>query len=301
MIGYGLDIGGTKTLGVCLDGDGRVVAEVREPTERGPEGLLRTAERSLRRLRDATGEAPGWPVGIGVPGLVDATAGTVQHAVNLGVDGDPVPLRDRLAERLAGPVSLENDVNVATWGARALTGAGDLAYLSIGTGLAAGLMLDGRLRRGAFGAAGEIGHVPVDPAGLACQCGQRGCLETIASGSAVAAAWPTSDQPPAQALFAAAATGHPRAIVARDRFAAGVAAAVRLLALTVDVEVVVLGGGVSQVGSPLADAVSDALRAQAGESDFLAALDLPSRVRVLDAAVPVAAIGAALLGRPEPV
>ena len=147
-----------------------------------------------------------------MPGLVDVERGAVKHAVNLGVDGDWLPLGDLLADGSGVPVVVENDVNAATLGAAALSGADDLVYLSIGTGLAAGLVLDGRLRRGEHGAAGEIGHVPVDPTGVLCQCGQRGCLETIASGSALAAAWPSGDVPPAQALFAAAPAGDPAAI-----------------------------------------------------------------------------------------
>ena len=200
--------------------------------------------------------APATSVGLGIPGLVDVERGAVKHAVNLGVDGEWVPLRAELEARLGVPVAVENDVNVATLGAVALTGIRDLVYLSIGTGLAAGLVLDGRLRRGATGAAGEIGHVPIDPLGAACQCGQRGCLETVASGRALAEAWPSGDQPPAQALFAAATAGDPRAIEVRDRFAAGVADAVRTLCLTVDPTTIVLGGGVSHLGAPLVAAVS---------------------------------------------
>src|ERR671910_811353 len=119
---------------------------------------------------------------VDVPGLVDARSGTVKHAVNLGVDGEWLPVGQLLADLVGVPVLVENDVNAATLGAVALSGADDVVYLSIGTGLAAGLVLEGRLRRGEHGAAGEIGHVPVDPQGVVCQCGQRGCLETIASG-----------------------------------------------------------------------------------------------------------------------
>jgi predicted NBD/HSP70 family sugar kinase len=199
------------------------------------------------------------------------------------------------------PVAVENDVNVATLGAVALSGIRDLVYLSIGTGLAAGLVLDGTLRRGATGAAGEIGHVPIDPHGALCQCGQRGCLETVASGRALAEAWPSGPGqqavPPAEALFSAAAAGDERAIEVRGRFTAGVADAVRTLCLSVDPATIVLGGGVAHLGQPLVDAVADALRAQATSSPFLASLDLASRIRVVPADQPVAAIGAALLGR----
>jgi len=197
------------------------------------------------------------------------------------------------------PVVVENDVNAAALGAAQVLGLGstDLALLSIGTGLAAGLVTDGRLRRGARGAAGEIGHIPVDPAGPLCSCGQHGCLETLASGSAIAAAWPVADGgSPATALFAAAAGGDPRAVVVRDAFADAVAAAVRLLVLTCDVETVVLGGGVTDLGGELLDAVVAALGRQAAGSPFLAALQLPERVAIVPAGSAVAAIGAALVG-----
>jgi glucokinase len=298
----GLDIGATKTLGVLLDAEGRVVEQVREATEPGPDGVVRTAELVVAHLGAATDGAPATSVGLGIPGLVDVERGAVKHAVNLGVDGEWMPLRAELESRLGLPVAVENDVNVATLGAVALTGIRDLVYLSIGTGLAAGLVLDGTLRRGATGAAGEIGHVPIDPQGALCQCGQRGCLETVASGRALADAWPAApgeqSAPPAQALFAAALDGDPKAIEVRDRFAAGVADAVRTLCLSVDPATIVLGGGVAHLGAPLVAAVSDALRAQAASSPFLASLDLPARIRVVPDDQPVAAIGAALLGRP---
>ena len=294
----GLDIGATKTLGVLVDADGRVLKQVREATEPGRDGVVRTAELVVAHLGAAIDGARPTSVGLGIPGLVDVERGTVKHAVNLGVDGDWVPLRAELEARLGVHVAVENDVNVATLGAVALSGIRDLVYLSIGTGLAAGLVLDGVLRRGATGAAGEIGHVPIDPHGAVCQCGQRGCLETVASGRALGEAWPsTGDVPPAQALFAAAAAGDPAAVAVRDRFAAGVADAVRTLCLSVDPATIVLGGGVSHLGPPLVEAVADALRAQAASSPFLASLDLAARIRVVPDDQPVAAIGAALLGR----
>ena len=293
----GLDIGATKTLGLVVDDAGVILAEVREATEPGADGVVRTAARVVEALRAATGEDLPGTVGIGVPGLVDTERGAVKHAVNLGVDGDWLPLGELLGDRLGVPVVVENDVNAATLGAVALSGEDDLVYLSIGTGLAAGLVLEGRLRRGEHGAAGEIGHVPVDPSGVLCQCGQRGCLETIASGSALAAAWPSGDVPPAQALFAAAQSGDPAAIAARDRFADGVASAVRVLALAVDPRTVVLGGGVAQLGEPLRVVVASALREQAATSPFLASLDLAGRLRVVPSDYPVAAVGAAMLGR----
>lgn len=296
-LSVGLDIGATKTLGLVLDPEGVVLAEVREPTEPGAEGVVRTVSLVFEALRSAVGGPLVGPVGVGIPGLVDVEKHAVKHAVNLGVDGDWLPLGDLLAERLGVPVAIENDVKVAALGAAALYEADDLVYLSIGTGLAAGLVLDGRLRRGEHGAAGEVGHLPVDPTGAICQCGQRGCLETVASGSALTAAWPSGDVPPAQALFAAADAGDVAAIAVRDGFAAGVASAVRALSLAVDPTAIVLGGGVAQLGDPLREVVARALDDQASGSPFLASLELAGRVRVVPVGYPVAAVGAARLGR----
>jgi glucokinase len=297
----GVDIGGSKVLAVALDETREVLAQVRLRTGSGADGVVESAVDAVHRLAERAGLRPEdfCVVGVGVPGLVEPGSGDVSHAVNLGVGEGVLPLGPLLSSRLGVPVVVENDVNAAALGAARLLGLdrSDLAFLSIGTGLAAGLVTGGRVRRGARGAAGEIGHVPVDPAGPVCQCGQRGCLETLASGSAIAAAWPGQDGvAPASALFTAAAAGDRRAVGLRDRFADHVASAVRLLVLTCDVETVVLGGGVTEVGPALLDAVTAALRRQAAGSPFLAALDLPDRVAVVPAGSAVAAVGAALSG-----
>src|SRR5262249_8607072 len=149
-------------------------------------------------------------------------------------------------------VVVATDVTLAALGAGAAPGCrGDLAYLSVGTGLAAGFVLDGRIRRGAHGAAGEIGHLPVDPEGPVCECGQRGCLEVLASGAAIAARWPSDDGEitAAASLLAAAEAGDPAARALLNEVAGHLAGAVALLAQTVDPEAVGLGGGVAQAGA----------------------------------------------------
>ena len=161
----GLDIGATKILGAVIDADGTVIAQTRQDTRPGPDGVLDTATTVLDLLATALDGALPTHIGIGIPGIVDRDRGTVAHAVNLGLGGEWFPLADRLADRTGATVIVENDLNAATWGAHVLSGADDLAYLALGTGLAAGFVLSGTLRRGVHGAAGEIGHVPVDPAG----------------------------------------------------------------------------------------------------------------------------------------
>lgn len=300
----GLDIGGTKTLAVVVDERERVVGQASAPTVRGERPVVDGAVGVVRKALGAAGVGLGAlaTVGIGTPGVVDTAAGTVRHAVNLGLGDRPVALADRVSTALGRvPVRVDNDLNVAALGAAHLAdpgrGAVDLAYLALGTGVAAGLVLDGRLRRGTAGAAGEIGHVVLDDDGPPCPCGQRGCLELYASGSALAAAWPTPQgrHPPAE-LVAAVAAGDERARAAWTTFTDAVAAGVLLLGLTVDVPVVVLGGGVARLGQPLLVGVRQSLARAAARSAFLTSLDLPARVRLSPPDVPVAAVGAALLG-----
>jgi glucokinase len=293
----GVDIGGTKTEAVAIDDAGLVIDEVRVPTGFGEDAVIASTVAAVTELAERLGTTPSefGAIGVGVPGAVDPASGRVAHAVNLGLDG--LALGDELAARLGVRVRLENDVNVAALGAFHLLGHGQersMAYLNLGTGLAAGLVLGGRLWRGSRGTAGEIGHIPVDPSGELCSCGQRGCLELLASGSAVARQWPTEHPRPVQNLFEAAADGDALAIEVRARFIDNVASAVRVLVLTVDVDDVVIGGGITSLGDPLLEAIRDVLTAWSAQSEFLASLELPSRV-VLAPAGPVASVGAALL------
>ncbi|WP_425954655.1 ROK family protein [Xylanimonas sp. McL0601] len=300
----GLDIGGTKTLAALLAPDGEVLAQARISTVRGPDAVVAGAVRAVQGVvRQAGLEVAAIDgVGVGVPGIVGYEDGTVRHAVNLGIEGVLLPLAARLRAELGVDVVVDNDLNVAALGAAHLAPDAaarpiDLAFLALGTGLAAGLVLDGVVRRGT-GAAGEIGHVPIDPLGPVCPCGQRGCLELYASGTAVERLWPARTGRPAPVeLFEAAAAGNPDAIAARDTYADAVAAAVRMLVLSVDVRRVVLGGGVAQLGEPLLDAVRAALGRQAAASPFLSSLALPERVLLAPGHVPVAAVGAAVLAR----
>ena len=300
----GLDVGGTKVHGVLVDGGGLVLAESRGLTRPGPEAVLDVLAEAVHGLAAEVGTGPDSlaGVGIGLPGVVDARRGSVRHAVNLGLEGE-LPLAARLADRLGLPVMLDNDVNTAALGAwHALGLAGrDAAYLGLGTGLAAGLVLGGTVRHGAGGAAGEIGHLAIDPEGRPCRCGQRGCLETLASGSALARDLAAAGAPglSARELFCdPSPAGVLRGV--RDRYAGWVALAVRLLVLVADVDVVVLGGGVADAGTPLRAAVGKALARDAAHSPFLAGLDLPGRLLLAPAGLPFAAVGAALL-RPAEV
>ncbi len=297
----GLDIGGTKTDAVLVDETGAVVRSLRLPTGFGAEAVVQTAVDAVERLVAEAGIdlAEVDSIGVGIPGAVDPEEGRVSHAVNLGLS--EAPIGADLAARIGREVRVENDVNAAALGAFHLLGhprEESIAYLNLGTGLAAGIVADGRLWRGRRGVAGEIGHLPVDPAGPVCPCGQRGCLELYASGSAVAREWPTDHPLAVRALFDAAASGDPAATAVRDRLLQGVAEAVRILVLTADAHHVVIGGGISRLGDELLDGVRAVIRAWEEASPFVATLGLGERLELLPADFPAAAAGAAFVGVP---
>jgi predicted NBD/HSP70 family sugar kinase len=295
----GIDIGGTKTEAVALAEDGRVAGRFRLPTGRGPELVLETAVTAMESLAGSVGIGIREfdSVGVGIPGAVDPATGVISHALNLGVTR--LELGGLLGRHIGGPVHVENDVNAAAVGAYHLLGdraGSSMAYLNLGTGLAAGVVVDGELWRGARGAAGEIGHIIVDPSGPLDLDGQPGGLEVVASGSGIARQWGSTEPDAVLTMLDAADAGDPRATDIRRRLVEGVATAVRILVLTIDVELVVVGGGLSRLGPRIMGSVEDVFARWSGASPFLASLELADRVLVLDADAPVAALGAAHLG-----
>ncbi|MBD8043653.1 ROK family protein [Arthrobacter sp. Sa2BUA2] len=294
----GIDIGGTKTEAVAMAG-GEILHRFTVPTGHGAEAVVRSVMDAAEKVRASCGQPfdAFASIGAGIPGHVDHHTGTVSHAVNLGFE--ELDLGALLAARMGAVVHIDNDVNAAALGAHRWVGIATgqstdlLAYLNLGTGLAAGLVRDGTIWRGSNGVAGEIGHIPVRPNGVLCACGQRGCLETLASGSAVARTWPVSL--PAHALLSAAGRD-PAAARALDDLYEGAAAAVRILALTTGVRTVVVGGGLTALGTPLLTGIRRSLDKTASESRFIASLELPRHVQLLPRSFPAAAVGAALIG-----
>lgn len=298
----GLDVGGTKTDAVAVDRSGAILARVRIPTRWGAEGVVEGICDATSRLSEELGmpRAAIASIGVGIPGQIDRATGTVRHAVNLGVD--ELTLADALEPLLGLRVGVENDVKAAALGAARLRGVGadgSMALLNLGTGVAAGIVAGGDLWRGARGIAGEVGHISIDPVGPVCKCGQRGCIEVFVGGAAIAAAWGGSEPLAVAAVFDAADAGDPRAIALRSGLADGVAAAVRVLVLTTDVDTVVLGGGLSNLGNRLLEVVHDSLITGGARSPFIHSLALEQRVEVLAVGSPAAALGAALVGLQE--
>ncbi|HEY9366819.1 MAG TPA: ROK family glucokinase [Agromyces sp.] len=186
MHAIGIDIGGTKIAGAIVDQLGNIVASDRVPTPAGDATLLEDAVvRMIESLRDrATEEIVA--IGVAAAGFVDAAQSTVYYAPN--IDWRNEPFREKLEARVGTVVVVDNDANAAGW-AEFRFGAGrlvsDMVMLTIGTGVGGAIVAGDRLFRGGFGAGAELGHLRVVPDGLACGCGQRGCIEQYGSGRAL--------------------------------------------------------------------------------------------------------------------
>ncbi|MEM9607900.1 MAG: ROK family protein [Actinomycetota bacterium] len=184
-LGVGIDVGGTKSLGVVVDASGSVLAESRVPTPDGADELLAMLEAVIGELTELAGDVAG--VGVGVPGIVVAD-GRRRYAPNL-VGADELPVRELLAERVDVPVVVANDTDCAVWAEHSLgaaQGHSEAVLVTLGTGIGSGIIAQGGLQLGANGFAGELGHHIVQPAGRLCSCGRRGCWETVASATALA-------------------------------------------------------------------------------------------------------------------
>ena len=269
----GIDVGGTKIAGGVVDEDGKILATARrESPATDTDAIERNIDDLVRELR---GDYDIVAVGVGAAGFVDVRRATVVFAPNLAWRDEP--LKDDL-ERLIGlPVVIENDANAAAWGEFTF-GAGedvaDLMLVTVGTGVGGGIVLNGELHRGAFGVAAEIGHMRVVPDGRICGCGNRGCWEQYASGSALVR--DTREQAGQGSLIARSlldlAGGNvdditgpliTEAARAGDSFAREQLAllgrwlgeGIASLTAVLDPAVVVIGGGVSEAGDLLLDPV----------------------------------------------
>jgi glucokinase len=270
----GIDLGGTKVLGIVLGADGSVSTEERVPTPEGPGPVLDALAGLIGVLLQA---APGAPVCVGAPGLIDRR-GVMRFSANLAAAAE-VPIRAELEARLPGiSIVVENDASCAAWGewvAGAARGVDDVVLVTLGTGIGGGIILGGELYRGANGFAGEIGHMVVDPNGPICPCGNRGCWERFASGSGlgwlareaahagqaaavVALAGGDPENVRGEHVTQAARQGDPDALRVMERFAWWVALGLANLANAFDPSRFVLGGGLVEAESVLIDPVRKA-------------------------------------------
>jgi glucokinase len=276
----GIDVGGTKIAGGVVDETGAVLEELRVESPATDVAAIEAAieqlvtELSTRHRIDA--------VGVGAAGYIDKDRSVVLFAPNLA--WRDLDLKADLESTLGLPVVVENDANAAAWGEFQF-GAGhdidDLLLVTVGTGVGGGVVLDGSLYRGAFGVGAEIGHLRVVPDGLRCGCGNRGCFEMYASGSALvrearAAARAGSllaadlveraggdiEAVTGPLITEAARDGDPFALEQLSSLGRWLGEGIASLAAVLDPAVVVIGGGVSAADGLLLDPIRQAFEAQ---------------------------------------
>lgn len=273
MISIGLDVGGTKLLGVAVDASSpsAVLVEARVPTPEGGVGLL---EALLALVADlASGRERAACVGVGVPGLVDLS-GRLHMGPHLRHLHD-LPLAELLSAHLGVPVVVDNDANchaVAERSCGAAIGAEEALVVTFGTGIGAGIITGGHVLRGASGFAGEPGHMVVDPDGPPCPCGKRGCWERFASGTGlarmareaaragrldavVALAGGSPDAVRGELVVTAARKGDAAAAALLTELAHWIALGLANLANILDPAVIVVGGGLVEAADLLLPAV----------------------------------------------
>jgi glucokinase len=309
----GVDVGGSKIAVLVVDGDLEIRGRLVVPTpvgspETAADHIATTVAAALETARAGVERVAA--VGVGVPGRVDPENGIVSLAVNLG--WHRLPLRDQLEQRLGVPCAIENDVRAAAAGIRERRLLGeveDFVYLSVGTGISAGVVLGGQLYRGTRGLAGEVGHIVVDADGPICSCGLRGCLEMLASGPAIArladdairsgrqstlATCPTIT---AIDVHAAAAAGDALAAEIVADAGRALARAIHGLVMTYDVERVIVGGGVAGAGRPFLASIETALDATRASSELAAEMLEPGIVELLPDGSDTGAWGAITVAR----
>ena len=263
----GIDIGGTKIAAGVVTSDGKILEAATAPT---PQRQDHVVQHLLAIIKDLQGRYPDVAaVGVGAAGMVDWPSGHIRWAPNNSYSD--LPLQQLLTEGSGLPAVVENDANAAAWAEATIgagAGLGNIIALTIGTGIGAGIILDGELQRGETGIAGEAGHLIVNPVGgEPCGCGATGCLEATASGTALgragrraAAADPagrlaTLAGAPAkvtgETVYQAACDGDPTARQLFDQIGFWLGIGIASLVNVFDPQLIILGGGLVTTGNLL--------------------------------------------------
>lgn len=278
-----VDLGGTNIKVALGRSDGTVLAESKCPTEShlGAEHVLANMAHLIRTMASDY-STPPLAVGLGLPGLVDAELGISRFLPNMPTHWVDVPVKELLEAQLRIPVHVLNDARMATLGELTYghgRNVSSMIFFGLGTGVGGGVVIDNKLRLGPIGAAGEIGHMTIRPDGPLCGCGNRGCLETLVSGPALAAEGMRlllSGQAPklreitgnntakvnAATMGEAARAGDQSVVAAIARMAEFLAVATSNLIVAIHPEMVVIGGGVADLDDLLLDPLKEAIRAR---------------------------------------
>lgn len=255
-LALGIDIGGTSCSLALMDEAGRLRKTFDIPTRahEGGEALIaRLIEAAGRVLAEGAGVLG---IGIGSAGQIDFATGTCRYATEALPGWTGMPIADRFRAAFGLPVWVENDANAAALAEHrygAGRGLSDLICLTLGTGIGGGAIAGGRLVRGAHGAGGELGHIPVEPGGAPCACGSSGCLEAYASATGILRMARESgvEAGSAREVYALAAGGDAAALAVTERAARYLAQGIVAMVAAFDPQAVLIGGGVSQAGDLL--------------------------------------------------
>lgn len=307
----GIDIGGTNIKAALVSEEGGLVAFLSMPWSGGAAGdAVDVVSRLTQNLTSANEDHEVVACGVGSAGLVDTRTGVVRLSPNLSEWHD-VELRRMVAEAIGLPTRIENDANAAAYGeylAGAARGTTNAIVLTIGTGIGGGLILNGSLYRGG-GFAGEVGHMTIERDGDPCPCGNAGCLERMANAEAVVrsvsrlldggresvlAATGVAKALTAKEVGRAAAAGDAVATEALEEVGRALGAGLANLVLTLDPDVIVIGGGVAAAGEPLLAPT----RAEMAQRCYGSSVSLP-RVVPAELGNTAGVVGAALLARDE--
>jgi glucokinase len=310
MFAIGIDIGGTKIAGALVDAEGQIIKESRVPSPaQDAEALVDAVVGLIEELSEGH-QVLG--AGIAAAGFIDAQQSNIIYAPNINWRNEP--FKARLEAKLSIPVIIENDANAAGW-AEYRYGAGKgyqhMVMLTIGTGVGGAVIVDGKMLRGGFGIAGELGHLRLVPNGLPCGCGQSGCLESYGSGTALlksAKALADSGDPDGaklrelqaatgqltgQEVYQAILESDPGALRLLAELGDWLGQGVASLTAVLDPQIVVIGGGVSAAGDLLLEPIREAYLRHLPARGYRPELAVVAAELVNDAGV----VGAADLAR----
>jgi len=302
----GIDVGGTKIAGVAVDArSGELRAERRVPID-GGRLELQVADVA-RALMNGVGDSRPAAIGIAVPGLVDPGSGVMRLAVN--VDAGELAIGPLVSQELGAPCFVEHDARAAAlWLLDRGDPDGSLAYLSVGTGISAAVVIGGRLVRGVTGLAGEVGHTQAVEDGPVCRCGLRGCLEMVAAGPAVARiagerlargerSSLQAGATEADAVYRAAGEGDALAVGIAHDVGVHLARAIRGIVLLYGIDRVVIGGGMSRAGQPFLRPILEELEREQAASPLISHALTPNPVELLPPDADPGAWGAVVVAR----
>lgn len=243
----GIDLGGTKIEGILLDDRGNTIDRKRIPTEQH-EGYTTIVDRIVDLTRSLLKKGPSLPVGICTPGAIDPTSGRLKNSNTVCLIAQP--LKEDLEERLGLPVFMENDANCFALAEAELGAAKGYAMVFgviMGTGVGGGIVINGKIHRGPNHIAGEWGHHVLYPNGNECYCGNKGCVETYISGPALEKQWQDLTGEKHQLKYIANFKYHQQYVQWKDSFLLNYGRALAHIIDILDPDVIVLGGGVSNV------------------------------------------------------